>query len=162
MTMDHTSEHDLPDEAATLALANGFARVLKPGLVIYLQGDLGAGKTTFTRGLLSGLGYHGKVKSPTYTLVESYPFTGFTVHHFDLYRFVDPEEWDDAGFREYFGPDTICIVEWSDKAKDLLPPPDLELALSVHGTGRRYRFTALTETGSTCLKRHSTPAVDGC
>lgn len=159
MVMDDTSEHDLPDEAATLALAARFARACEPGLVIYLRGDLGAGKTTFTRGLLAGLGYHGKVKSPTYTLVESYPLPGLSVHHFDLYRFMDPEEWDDAGFRDYFGPDSVCLVEWPDKAGDLLPPPDIELALSVHGTGRRYRLSAFTETGSSCLKRHSTQAA---
>jgi tRNA threonylcarbamoyladenosine biosynthesis protein TsaE len=162
MGINHTSEYDLPDEAATLAFAARFASVLEPGLVITLQGDLGTGKTTFTRGLLAGLGYRGRVKSPTYTLVESYPFNRFTVHHFDLYRFADPEEWDDAGFREYFGTDTVCLVEWPDKARDLLPPADLELTLEVSGTGRHYRFTALTEAGNTCLTRHSTQAAAGC
>jgi tRNA threonylcarbamoyladenosine biosynthesis protein TsaE len=162
MGINHTSEHDLADEAATLAFAAGLAPCLSPGLVIYLQGDLGAGKTTFARGLLAGLGHDGRVKSPTYTLVESYPLPGFTLHHFDLYRFVDPEEWDDAGFREYFAADTVCLVEWPDKARELLPRPDLELALSVNGSGRRYRFTAFTQAGNTCLTRHSIPPGADC
>jgi tRNA threonylcarbamoyladenosine biosynthesis protein TsaE len=162
MDAHDTSQCLLPNESATLALAAGFARVLTPGLVIHLHGDLGAGKTTFTRGLLRGLGYAGKVKSPTYTLVESYPCPSFTLHHFDLYRFVDPEEWEDAGFREYFGPDSVCLVEWPDKAGGLLPPADLELALEVCGTGRRYRFTAFTEAGNSCLKRHSIQTAAGC
>lgn len=157
--MNHTSEHYLADEAATLKFAAEFARAATKGLVMYLRGDLGAGKTTFTRGLLAGLGYHGRVKSPTYTLVESYPLSQFTVHHFDLYRFIDPLEWEDAGFREYFAPDTLCLVEWPDKGGDVLPQPDLELALSVEGSGRRYCLTAFTETGSSCLKRHSTQAA---
>ncbi|TDR70762.1 tRNA (adenosine(37)-N6)-threonylcarbamoyltransferase complex ATPase subunit type 1 TsaE [Paludibacterium purpuratum] len=157
-----TSQSHLPDEAATLALAGRFARALSPGLVIHLHGDLGAGKTTFTRGLLAGLGWHGKVKSPTYTLVESYPLAPFTLHHFDLYRFADPEEWEEAGFREYFGQETVCLVEWPDKAQGLLPPADLILALEVAEQGRHYRFTALTEAGKTCLTRHSTQTAADC
>ncbi|MBV8649728.1 tRNA (adenosine(37)-N6)-threonylcarbamoyltransferase complex ATPase subunit type 1 TsaE [Paludibacterium sp.] len=157
-----TSQCLLPDEAATLALAGQFARALAPGLVVYLHGDLGAGKTSFARGLLRGLGYQGKVKSPTYALVESYPLAAFTLHHFDLYRFADPEEWEDAGFRDYFGADAVCLVEWPEKAQGLLPPADLILSLDVADTGRRYRFTALTEAGKTCLTRHSTQAAADC
>lgn len=161
MVMDDSSVHSgsLPDEAATLALGAALARVLQPGVVIFLLGDLGAGKTTCSRGLLAGLGHVGKVKSPTYTLVESYPLPDFTVHHFDLYRFADPEEWDDAGFRDYFGPDSVCLVEWPDKAADLLPPADLTLELEVSSQGRNYRLTASTETGQSCLTRLSTPAA---
>ena len=159
MAMDDTSVHcgSLPDEAATLALGGALARALQAGVVIFLQGDLGAGKTTFSRGLLAGLGHAGRVKSPTYTLVESYPLASLTVHHFDLYRFADPEEWDDAGFRDYFGQDTVCLVEWPDKAGDLLPVADLTLELEVSGQGRTYRLTASTETGQSCLTRLSTP-----
>ncbi|NWK77150.1 tRNA (adenosine(37)-N6)-threonylcarbamoyltransferase complex ATPase subunit type 1 TsaE [Aquitalea sp. LB_tupeE] len=161
MAMDDTSVRsgNLPDESATLALGASMAAVLQAGVVIFLQGDLGAGKTTFTRGLLAGLAYHGKVKSPTYTLVESYPFADFTIHHFDLYRFADPEEWDDAGFRDYFGTDSVCLVEWPDKAQDLLPSADLTLELEVSNTGRTYRLTARTETGQSCLTRLSTPSA---
>ncbi|BEV73351.1 MULTISPECIES: tRNA (adenosine(37)-N6)-threonylcarbamoyltransferase complex ATPase subunit type 1 TsaE [unclassified Paludibacterium] len=162
MDSHDTSLCYLPDEAATLALAGRFARALTPGLVIHLHGDLGAGKTTFTRGLLQGLGYQGKVKSPTYTLVETYSLPALTLHHFDLYRFADPEEWEDAGFRDYFAADTVCLVEWPDKAQGLLPPPDLILALEVADSGRHYRFTALSEAGKTCLTRHSTPPAADC
>ena len=124
---------------------------------LLFAGPVGAGKTTFARHLIQALGYEGRVKSPTYTLVESYPFADFTIHHFDLYRFADPEEWDDAGFRDYFGPDTVCLVEWPDKAGALLPPADLTLELEVSNTGRTYRLTARTETGQSCLTRLSTP-----
>ena len=164
MAMDDSSilSGSLADEAATLRLGAQLTSALQPGTVIYLLGDLGAGKTTFTRGLLAGLGYHGKVKSPTYTLVESYPFSDFTVHHFDLYRFADPEEWEDAGFRDYFGPSTLCLVEWPDKAGQLLPPADLTLELEVSGNGRTYRFHASSQTGQSCLTRLSTPCADAC
>ena len=90
----------LPDEAATLALGARLAAALRPGMVVYLQGDLGAGKTTLVRGIVRALGYEGRVKSPTYTLVESYVFSTFTLQHYDLYRMVDPREWLDAGFRD--------------------------------------------------------------
>jgi len=161
MAMNDTSVHHgtLPDEAATLALGARLAHALQPGLVIFLWGDLGAGKTTLTRGLLAGLSYHGKVKSPTYTLVESYSLPTLTVHHFDLYRFADPEEWDDAGFRDYFGQDTVCLVEWPDKAGELLPAPDLIVELEVSASGRNYRLIAKSETGQSCLTRLSTPSA---
>lgn len=158
----HDTSQWLPDESATLRLAATFAHALTPGLVIHLRGDLGAGKTTFTRGLLRALGFAGKVKSPTYTLVESYACPAFTLHHFDLYRFADPEEWEDAGFRDYFSQDSVCLVEWPDRAEGLLPPADIALALDVCGTGRRYRFTAFTEAGNSCLKRHSILAAGDC
>jgi len=145
----------LADEAATLELGTRLAGVLSPGLVIWLRGDLGAGKTTLTRGLLRGLGFHGKVKSPTYTLVESYVISGLYLYHFDLYRFVDPEEWDAAGFRDYFTGDSVCLVEWPEKAAELLPVPDLEIRLAIHGAGREVMLSALTESGKQCLDRLS-------
>ncbi|CUA81680.1 tRNA threonylcarbamoyl adenosine modification protein YjeE [Gulbenkiania indica] len=152
----------LKDEQATLALGATVARHLPSGGVIYLLGDLGAGKTTFTRGLLNGLGHIGRVKSPTYTLVETYtPTPVLTLHHFDLYRFGDPMEWEDAGFRDYFGPDTLCIVEWPEKAAGVLPPADLTLQLTVEGTGRHYCLTAGTPTGTACLRTISTPPAVG-
>lgn len=159
MEMDDTSVRQgcLPDEPATLALGGALARAVTAGTVIYLWGDLGAGKTTLGRGLLAGLGYHGRVKSPTYTLVESYPLATLTVHHFDLYRFVDPEEWEDAGLRDYFGPDTLCLVEWPEKAEGLLPHADLIVELAVTGSGRSYRITAQTDIGQSCLTRLSIP-----
>src|SRR5215207_1246552 len=94
--------HDLPDEAATLALGSAVSHCLEPGHTIYLRGELGAGKTTLARGVLRGLGFEGRVKSPTYTLVEVYEVSRLHLHHFDFYRFGDPREWTDAGFRESF------------------------------------------------------------
>lgn len=149
----------LADEAATLQLGSQLASALQGGLQLQLDGNLGAGKTTFTRGLLTALGHAGKVKSPTYTLVESYPFPHYSVHHFDLYRFADPEEWEDAGFREYFGPDSLCLVEWPDKAAELLPRADIVLELAVAGNGRNYRLLAHSETGQSCLIRLSIPSA---
>ncbi|KMN35877.1 phosphotransferase [Chromobacterium sp. LK1] len=161
MAMDDTSVRCgyLEDETATLALGKAFAEAAQAGLVVYLLGDLGAGKTTFTRGLLTALGHAGKVKSPTYTLVESYPLSHYSVHHFDLYRFADPEEWEDAGFREHFGQDSLCLVEWPDKAADLLPRADIVLELAVAGNGRNYRLLAHSETGQSCLIRLSIPSA---
>ena len=141
----------LPDEDATLAFGTILAKVLTPGLTIYLDGDLGAGKTTLVRGVLRGLGYQGKVKSPTYTLVELYTVSSLYLYHFDFYRFADPSEWVDAGFREHFTPDTVCFVEWPEKAGEYLPIPDLRVALSVVNTGRSLHLNAETEAGKKCL-----------
>lgn len=141
----------LPDEAATLALGARLATALRPGMAVWLVGDLGAGKTTLTRGLLRGLGYGGRVKSPTYTLVEIYPFSSFNLYHFDLYRFVDPEEWEEAGFREYFNGQSICLVEWPEKGGALLPPPDLEIRLEIDGDGRLATVQGSTEEGWRCV-----------
>jgi len=147
----------LADEAATLELGARLAQALCPGTVLYLYGELGAGKTTLTRGLLRGLGHHGRVKSPTYTLVESYPLPTLTVHHFDLYRMADPLEWEDAGFRDYFSPETLCLIEWPDKAAGLAPAADIELTLAIIDEGRHFTIHALTEQGRACLARLTTP-----
>ena len=143
----------LPDEASTLAFGAALAKVLVPGLTIYLVGDLGAGKTTLTRGVLRGLGYGGKVKSPTYTLVELYTVSSLYLYHFDFYRFADPQEWEEAGFRDYFNAETVCLVEWPEKAGDLLPIPDLRIELEVQQNGRSLQVHAETETGKQCLAR---------
>ncbi len=145
----------LKDEDATLALGARIAAVLTPGLTLWLHGDLGAGKTTLSRGLLRGLGFAGKVKSPTYTLVEPYVISGLNLYHFDLYRFIDPEEWDAAGFREYFNPQSICLVEWPEKAQGLLPKPDIEIRLAIDGAGRAASLTAYSEQGTQCVERLS-------
>lgn len=147
---------DLPDDAATQALGARLAQGLQPGLSIWLCGDLGAGKTTLTRGLLRGLGYAGRVKSPTYTLVELYPFSSFNLYHFDLYRFADPDEWAEAGFREYFNPTSICLVEWPEKGGELLPTPDIRVDLDIPEEGRRARMLGITEGGRRCLTCLST------
>jgi tRNA threonylcarbamoyladenosine biosynthesis protein TsaE len=140
--MDSHFTLELADEAATLEAGRVFAKQLSAGMVVYLHGDLGAGKTTFVRGVLQGMGYAGKVKSPTYTLVESYVISRYNLYHFDLYRFMDENEWDTAGFSEYFNEDSICMVEWPEKAEHILPKPDVDVKLSLfdhsmHGEGRK-------------------------
>lgn len=147
----------LHDEAGTAALGAALARALAPGLTIYLHGDLGAGKTALTRALLHAAGHAGHVKSPTYTLVEPYRVElgeiAVDVMHFDLYRLASPEEFLDAGFREYFNANTICIIEWPEKAARVLPAPDIEVLLSINGSGRDIELQALSAQGSQCLDR---------
>lgn len=116
-------------------------------MVVYLRGNLGAGKTTLVRGILRALGYAGRVKSPTYTLLESYILSKFTLQHYDLYRMIDPREWLDAGFRDDCNATSLCMVEWPEKAEGLLPRPDLEIQLRVAGEGRTARIEALSPTG---------------
>jgi tRNA threonylcarbamoyladenosine biosynthesis protein TsaE len=141
----------LADEAATLAFGARLAQILGADQKVYLRGELGAGKTTLVRGILRGFGYQGKVKSPTFTLLELYEVSSLYLYHFDFYRFADPYEWDDAGFREFFSTNALCIVEWPEKVGRFLPPPDLEIRLRVEGNGRRIEMTACTGIGSECL-----------
>jgi len=147
----------LPDEDATRALGGALARALRPGLTIYLHGDLGAGKTALTRALLHAAGHQGAVKSPTYTLSEPYRIVldGQPVEliHYDLYRMSSPEEFLDAGFREDFNGHNICIVEWPEKGEPVLPPPDVNVLLEVSGLGREVELQALSDLGLLCLER---------
>ena len=151
----------LPDESATLALGAALARAVAPGLVIYLHGDLGAGKTALTRALVRATGYQGTVKSPTYTLSEPYRVQidgePVDVIHYDLYRMASPEEFLDAGFREDFDGRNICIVEWPEKGEPVLPPPDVRVLLEVSGAGRTVELQALSPQGLLCLDRLSFP-----
>ncbi len=154
--MQHYRTH-LKDDAATDALGATLARALSAGLTIYLHGDLGAGKTALTRAVLHAAGHRGHVKSPTYTLAEPYTVVigerPVSVIHFDLYRMASPEEFLDAGFRDYFSNESICMIEWPEKAESVLPPPDLHLFLTISGQGRNVEFQALSEQGVQCLDR---------
>jgi tRNA threonylcarbamoyladenosine biosynthesis protein TsaE len=137
----------LPDAAATLRLGEALAAGIAPGRVLFISGELGAGKTTLVRGLLRGLGYAGRAKSPTYTLVEPYAFSSIDLYHFDFYRFKDRSEWLNSGFREYFNPGSVCVVEWPEKAGDLLSRPDLHIRLEFEGEARWARLEAGSEAG---------------
>jgi tRNA threonylcarbamoyladenosine biosynthesis protein TsaE len=143
----------LPDESATLELGARLARSLRPRLLVYLRGELGAGKTTVARGVLRGLGYAGRVKSPTFALVEVYRLSSLYLHHFDFYRLKHPQEWIDAGFREVLGGDNVCLIEWPEKAGARLPPADLELILEHEDTARRAQLVACSPAGIECLHR---------
>jgi len=146
----------LPDEAATLGFGEKLAQVLQPGLFVALSGELGSGKTTLARGMLRGLGYEGKVKSPTYTLVEHYKLSRLDLYHFDFYRFKDSRELLEAGFRDDFDSRKVCLIEWPERAQDLLPIADLSVSLMEERGGRRVRIAAQTELGKNCLARIGT------
>jgi len=161
---DHTLTIPLADSAATEALGTALAHALRPGLVIWLSGDLGAGKTTLARGLLRGLNFNGRVKSPTFSLLEIYVFSSFNLYHFDLYRFTDPEEWLDAGFRDYFNPYSVCLVEWPERGEGVLPAPDVLIRLGFSGpdcAARKADLGALTEAGRQCMDRLGEPQSPG-
>jgi tRNA threonylcarbamoyladenosine biosynthesis protein TsaE len=149
----------LPDPAATDALGAALAATLAPGLVITLEGDLGAGKTSLVRAMLRALGHSGPVKSPTYALVELYKLSSLCLYHFDFYRFNDPEEFLDAGLAEYFSEDAVCCVEWPDKAAGVLPPVDLVVAFVIHGGVRDVFLQARSTRGETCLSRLTCPSL---
>lgn len=161
----HTSDHSraspgiarhLAGPEDTIALGAALARCLEPGWVIFLSGELGAGKTTLVRGLLQALGHSGPVKSPSYALVELYNLSRLYLYHFDFYRFNNPAELGEAGFREYFTPDAVCLVEWPEKAAGALPAADLTVTLQAAGSGRIAGIHADTEAGRACLKRLGT------
>jgi len=120
-------------------------------MVIYLRGELGAGKTSLARGILRGLGYTGRVKSPTYTLVELYNVSRLYLYHFDFYRLEDPHAWIDVGFRDYFNDAALCLVEWPERAGGSLPPADLDIRLEIHGQERDAAIIAGTAAGRQCL-----------
>ena len=143
----------LADENATVALAQLLKTCLKPGMVIYLHGDLGAGKTTLVRGVLNAMGYTGRVKSPTYTLVEPYHIAGLDLRHFDLYRLQDEEEWEAAGFRDEFDGHNIFFIEWPEHALGLIPHADMEIYFEILPQGRNVVIRTGTPSGEECLKR---------
>ncbi|MCQ8821147.1 tRNA (adenosine(37)-N6)-threonylcarbamoyltransferase complex ATPase subunit type 1 TsaE [Pseudoalteromonas agarivorans] len=151
--MTRSFEAHLNDEIATVAMGNKVAAIIEQGAVIYLHGDLGAGKTTFTRGVVQGFGHTGKVKSPTYTLVEPYELTRANVYHFDLYRLGDPEELEYMGIRDYFSEQAICIVEWPEKGGEFIPVPDLDITLSYVGDERKIVLNSASERGIAIVEK---------
>jgi len=141
-----------PDEAACSQAARALAAAAPREAVIALEGDLGAGKTTFTRHLLHALGVQGRVKSPTYAILESYD-VGWAVSHFDFYRFDDPQEWEDAGFRDVFAQPGLKICEWPQRVQGLIPTPDLALQLRIGADEARHvQAQAHSTTGLQLLK----------
>lgn len=123
------------------------------GVVIYLNGELGAGKTTLSRGMIQGLGHQGKVKSPTYTLVEEYHLQGKHIYHFDLYRLSDPEELEFMGIRDYFSDNSICLIEWAEKGQSLLAKPDLTVQITYADGGRHIELIACSAQGKEIINR---------
>lgn len=158
-------EQILRNEADTVAAGLKLGALLEQGLTVYLEGQLGAGKTTLTRGILNALGHTGAVKSPTYTLVEPYEELPFRLYHFDLYRLGDPEELAYLGIRDYFHEGSLCLVEWPDRGLGFLPEPDIRLELQpqrldqgsvepeLAQIGRKLTITAITDKGKSVLAR---------
>jgi len=144
----------LPDEVATIAAGNHLAQALvadtndrSTAFVMYLQGNLGAGKTTLCRGVIQGLGHTGNVKSPTYTLVEPYALPTGAVYHFDLYRLRDPAELEYLGVEDYFDHGLLCLVEWPDRGHGIVPPADIQLTLRKEGEGRCLALDGMSARG---------------
>ena len=137
----------LADEAATVEMGRRLSNAVKTGAVLFLNGDLGAGKTTLSRGIVQGLGHNGKVKSPTYTLVEPYELDDVSIYHFDLYRLGDPEELEYMGIRDYFADQAICIVEWPERGAGFIPSPDLSIEMAYEDQQRCITITAKSVRG---------------
>ena len=148
-----TIQLHLADAAATARAGAAFAPMLSGGMIVTLQGDLGSGKTTLVRGVLRARGQKGPIKSPSYGLVEHYPFSSIYFYHIDFYRFANPAEWETAGLAECFRPDTVCLIEWPEHAGGFLPRADvaLVLALAPSHEGRTLRVEAYSASGERCL-----------
>lgn len=141
----------MPSEEAMQLFGAVLAKAVAGGAIVYLYGQLGAGKTTLVRSMLRSMGYEGKVKSPTYTIVEPYDVGSLTVYHFDLYRLNTPDELEQIGIADYAGPASICLIEWPEKGFPLLPAPDLACYIEIKGQGRVLRFESQTVRGDAIL-----------
>jgi tRNA threonylcarbamoyladenosine biosynthesis protein TsaE len=141
---------EVPDSAAMEALGAQLAQVLLAG-IIYLKGDLGAGKTTLVRGLLRGLGYTGRVRSPTYTLIEPYSFDSWAVYHLDLYRLSDARDLEDLGLRDLLSEKALLLVEWPERGSGILPDADLLITIGHLRAGREVSLEAVTAKGQQLL-----------
>ncbi len=153
LTATHVANHisDTQNLAERLSAAVGAEK--QSGAILHLEGDLGAGKTTFSRFFIQSLGHSGKVKSPTYTLVEPYELHDITIYHFDLYRLADPEELEFMGVRDYFAENTVCLVEWPQKGGELLACADLVITIKLVDEQRFFTLDALTAKGESILRR---------
>jgi tRNA threonylcarbamoyladenosine biosynthesis protein TsaE len=152
-SLPHPDDTDKLGARLADAVSNEAACVTDHGLAIRLQGNLGAGKTSLVRAMLRRFGFAGAVKSPTFSLVETYPIGALTLNHFDFYRFEEPEEFEDAGFRDLFGPGFICATEWTEKAAPYVPEADLIVELELEGLGRHAVLKACTPLGESIVSR---------
>lgn len=150
--MTATIKRELQNEEATLAFGRQLAALIDEACVIYLHGELGAGKTTLVRGVLQGMGHHGHVKSPTYTLVERYDFAGLSVFHFDLYRLSDAEELEFLGIRDYLNQNAALFVEWPEKGAGFLVAADIDISLCYHNNARLLECKASSAKGRKYLQ----------
>jgi tRNA threonylcarbamoyladenosine biosynthesis protein TsaE len=147
-----TREFETESDAQTEALGARLAPGVRPGSWIYVRGPLGAGKTTFVRGLLRGLGHEGSVTSPTFTFIEPYVIGNIRVFHFDFYRVEDPAELEFLGLRDYFDRGSVCLVEWPERASAVLPTPDLDVMIRfTNDRGRVLRLQTHSEIGAAAL-----------
>jgi tRNA threonylcarbamoyladenosine biosynthesis protein TsaE len=145
------AEMIINDEDELRKVGSALATVCRPPLVIYLLGPLGAGKTTFSRGFLAGMGYEGRVKSPTYTLVEPYHLEHAHVFHFDFYRIHDSEELELMGIRDYFNEQSICLIEWPEQGVGYIPKPDVVCTLTIENDRRRLELKSHSAQGTQIL-----------
>jgi len=154
---------ELTDADATVAFGRRLAALFDGHGLITLQGNLGGGKTTLSRGLIQAMGHEGNVKSPTYTLVEPYELPDQRrVLHYDLYRLADPDELEFLGMRDFIDDNTLTVIEWPERAGALLPPADLALLLEIHGKGRKLTWQAHTERGAEIAKRLDAQLKTAC